>query len=469
IASDNGSDETCEGYNISESTRNSKQYSSGCYSCSACTNKAGKKMYKCEAVSNATWDNSHGVCCTNGETYDVAERKCCPSSGCVHDDCPEPKIWSPSLQSCECPSNRDENDAGECCNVGEHADGSICCPTNKHNQNGTCVCDDGYIPDGTGCKLPNCGGYDVTDTSKYDTNCYTCEACADDGKKFKCTQKLKDGYKLDGGKCVKKQSCSDYGLVSETSCDKSKNTFTASRTDDFGEKCGTCVKKKSCADYSLISESSCDTSKNTFTASRTDDFGEKCGTCIKKKTEDCSKYLVQPWVVNGPSNFSKCQELGYAAPCGDHATCGGVEYIECKKDCSSSGGSTDDGNTCTAGSYTASVTCSLSYSTDQCCTAFGCSSSKGCGTGYYKCEFNIPSCAFSHVAIHATDATGQDKVIVQQGAGKTTRTLNNYQIPGPYTPCEFYSSGSSSEGKVAGYAVSGKSYTWRCEYTKRIR
>ncbi|MDO4162479.1 MAG: hypothetical protein Q4D80_05720 [Pseudomonadota bacterium] len=242
IASDNGSDETCEGYNISENTRNSKQYSSGCYSCSACTNKAGKKMYKCEAVSNATWDNSHGVCCTNGEKYDVAERKCCPSGGCVHDDCEEPKIWSPSLQSCECPSNRDENDAGECCNVGEHADGSICCPTNKHNQNGTCVCDDGYIPDGTGCKLPNCGGYDVTDTSKYDTNCYTCEACADDGKKFKCTQSIKDGYKLDSGKCIKKQSCADYGLASETSCDKSKNTFTANKTDDFGNKCGTCVE-----------------------------------------------------------------------------------------------------------------------------------------------------------------------------------------------------------------------------------
>ncbi|MDO4162653.1 MAG: hypothetical protein Q4D80_06620, partial [Pseudomonadota bacterium] len=314
IASDSGSDETCEGYNISESTRNSKQYSSGCYSCSACTNKAGKKMYKCEAVSNATWDNSYGVCCTNGEKYDVAERKCCPSGGCVHDDCPEPKVWSTSLKSCECPSNRDENDAGECCNVGEHADGSICCPTNKHNQNGTCVCDDGYIPDGTGCKLPNCGGYDVTDTSKYDTNCYTCEACADDGKKFKCTQSIKSGYKLDGSKCVKKQSCSDYGLVSETSCDTSKNTFTASKTDDYGEKCGTCIahsKPETCKEYAAANP-------DRFFSDRTfDEIPE--GECIdeyRKKTGQALSLdfvkLMPVDVLSGTCyecKFLKCNEI----------------------------------------------------------------------------------------------------------------------------------------------------------------
>ncbi|MDO4162517.1 MAG: hypothetical protein Q4D80_05920 [Pseudomonadota bacterium] len=207
--------------------------------------KTNKKMYKCTAVSNATWNSLYSVCCTDGLTYDADERQCCANGKCEH-TCPEPRVWSTSLKSCECPSGREENDRGDCCDYSEHADGSICCPENKHNENGTCVCDDGYIPDGTGCKLPNCGGYDVTDTSKYDTNCYVCEACADDSKKFRCTESIKSGYKLDGSKCVKKQSCADYSLVSESACDTSKNTFTASKTDDYGEKCGTCESKPTC-------------------------------------------------------------------------------------------------------------------------------------------------------------------------------------------------------------------------------
>ncbi|MGN0911875.1 MAG: hypothetical protein ACI4OE_01085, partial [Alphaproteobacteria bacterium] len=190
------------------------------------------------------------------------------------------------------------------------------------------------------------------------------------------------------------------------------------------------------------------------------------GVCSKKSTENCSKYSVAPWVVNGADNSVKCRAINSSyVPCGEKATCGGTQYVECKNSsqCGNGGGST--GNSCTASTYTASVTCSLSYSTDECCSAFGCSG-KGCGTGYYNCVFDVPSCAFSSVSIHATDTTNQDRIVASAGAGKTTRVLNNYQIPGPHTPCEFFAS-SSSLGKVKGEAVSGQSYTWKCSYTKK--
>ena len=189
---------------------------------------------------------------------------------------------------------------------------------------------------------------------------------------------------------------------------------------------------------------------------------------IKFAEVNCSKYYASPWVVNGSDNSVKCRAInsGYA-PCGEQATCGGTQYVECKagSQCGNGGGSS--GNSCTASTYTASVTCSLSYSTDECCTAFGCSG-KGCGTGYFNCVFDVPSCAFSSVSIHATDSIGQDHIVASAGAGQSTRVLNNYQIPGSNTPCEFFAS-SSSLGKVKGEAVSGQSYTWKCSYTRKIR
>ncbi len=201
------------------------------------------------------------------------------------------------------------------------------------------------------------------------------------------------------------------------------------------------------------------------------DYDSSTKKCIKAKT--CEDYTSGQniYVTPGPSvNPSKqCTDLtlpsgkqyGFdnAYPAGNSMRC-----LKCAVKDSGSGGSS---NSCTASSYTASVTCSLSYSTDECCSAFGCSGN-GCGTGYYKCKFDIPSCAFSSVSIHATDSVGQDHVVVQAGAGTSEQTVNNYKIPGPGTPCEFFASGSSL-GKVAGEAVSGQAYTWRCSYTRKIR
>ena len=291
------------------------------------------------------------------------------------------------------------------------------------------------------------------------------------------------GYKLNGTTCVStKTECPEgyeyYGPAGTNKYACVKTVYTCPTNFDYtlsGDKCY-CQKPAACLDYTLTSKkdencyacATCPTDSSKYKCIENIKSGYQLvnGVCSKKPTENCSKYSVSPWVVNGPDNSVKCRAINSNyVPCGEQATCGGTQYVECKNSsqCGNGGGST--GNSCTASTYTASVTCSLSYSTDECCSAFGCSG-KGCGTGYYNCVFDVPSCAFSSVSIHATDTTNQDRIVASAGAGKTTRVLNNYQIPGPHTPCEFFASGSSL-GKVKGEAVSGQSYTWKCSYTKK--
>ena len=291
------------------------------------------------------------------------------------------------------------------------------------------------------------------------------------------------GYKLNGTTCVStKTECPEgyeyYGPAGTNKYACVKTVYTCPTNFDYtlsGDKCY-CQKPAACLDYTLTSKkdencyacATCPTDSSKYKCIENIKSGYQLvnGVCSKKPTENCSKYSVSPWVVNGPDNSVKCRAINSNyVPCGEQATCGGTQYVECKNSsqCGNGGGST--GNSCTASTYTASVTCSLSYSTDECCSAFGCSG-KGCGTGYYNCVFDVPSCAFSSVSIHATDSTGQDKIVASAGAGQSTRVLNNYQIPGPHTPCEFFAS-SSSLGKVKGEAVSGQSYTWKCSYTKK--
>ena len=290
------------------------------------------------------------------------------------------------------------------------------------------------------------------------------------------------GYTLSGEKCINKKANCPTGYKASakdaTSYYCRKTEYTCPTNFDYtlsGDKCY-CQKPGACLDYTLTSKkdencyacATCPTDSSKYKCIENIKSGYQLvnGVCSKKPTENCSKYSVSPWVVNGPDNSVKCRAINSNyVPCGEQATCGGTQYVECKNSsqCGNGGGST--GNSCTASTYTASVTCSLSYSTDECCSAFGCSG-KGCGTGYYNCVFDVPSCAFSSVSIHATDSTGQDKIVASAGAGQSTRVLNNYQIPGPHTPCEFFAS-SSSLGKVKGEAVSGQSYTWKCSYTKK--
>ena len=399
------------------------------------------------------------------------------------------------------------------------------CPTDSTKYKCTKNEQTGYKLDGDTC-VDQCSGYTLT--SKKDEHCYSCTPCQYNSSKFSCTENVQSDYQLVNGVCSKKpvekptititlefdgksstENSSSYLKFSSAASDSKNYTVNLiiDGDGDNGINYPLTVTKGNWVTYmsSYFQAGDCDvygdcnagwdTSSHEAASNpksmsvvvngttvlsnlrspsgsdllQLDQFVgksyETTNYIIKFAEVNCSKYYASPWVVNGSDNSIKCRAInsGYA-PCGEQATCGGTQYVECKagSQCGNGGGGSS-GNSCTASTYTASVTCSQVYTTDECCTAFGCSG-KGCGTGYFNCVFDVPSCAFSSVSIHATDSTGQDKIVVSAGAGQTTRTLNNYQIPGQNTPCEFFAS-SSSLGKVKGEAVSEN--TWKCSYTKK--
>ncbi len=196
-----------------------------CFVCTTCTSN-GNTKYNCVKNSGYSWDSSDGGhCCVSGEKWYSKMGMCCSStSGCT---CPTLKKWSNGECVCQyaktstgtcCEKDKIAN-KHLCCNAGEHAENTICCPANKHEQNGSCVCDANYETDGTGCKpIDKCKGYDLTasQAAQYNNNCYTCSQCDSNAAKYKCTQNIKSGYKLENGVCkeVDKPACTyEYARI----------------------------------------------------------------------------------------------------------------------------------------------------------------------------------------------------------------------------------------------------------------
>ena len=118
-------------------------------------------------------------CCPSGEEWCDRLGKCATKEECTP-TCDEPKIYIPTLNDCLCPTDRETDKNGNCCEVGEIL-----------NSNQECV------------KKPVCAGY--TENKSKDENCWSCTACLDDPNKFKCEENIKDGYKIEAGKCVDKK------------------------------------------------------------------------------------------------------------------------------------------------------------------------------------------------------------------------------------------------------------------------
>ncbi|MDO4161939.1 MAG: hypothetical protein Q4D80_02900, partial [Pseudomonadota bacterium] len=93
-----------------------------------------------------------------------------------------------------------------------------------------------------------------------------------------------------------------------------------------GKDCGKCIRKETCADYSLINEAACDTSKNTFTFSRSDDYGNRCGTCAEEDNPEgiifrfyieapYAQYAGNYYVCEGPLTSQEIRYIGQSHPC----------------------------------------------------------------------------------------------------------------------------------------------------------
>ena len=196
-----------------------------CFKCTTCTSN-GNTKYNCVKNSGYSWDSSDGGhCCVSGEKWYSKMGTCCSAtSGCT---CPTLQKWNNGECVCQyaktstgtCCEKDKIADKHLCCNAGEHAENTICCPANKHEQNGSCVCDANYETDGTGCKpIDKCKGYDLTasQAAQYNNNCYTCSQCDSNAAKYKCTQNIKSGYKLENGVCkeVDKPACTyEYARI----------------------------------------------------------------------------------------------------------------------------------------------------------------------------------------------------------------------------------------------------------------
>ena len=183
------------------------------------------------------------------------------------------------------------------------------------------------------------------------------------------------------------------------------------------------------------------------------------GKCVapNKTCEDYTSgqnIYVTPGPSVNPNNQCKAltlpsgKQYGFddAYPAGDSMRC-----LKCAVKGSGSGGSN-----CTAGSYTASVTCSFAYSSTKDCKD---PSDYRCGNGYFTCVFDVPSCAFSNVEVYNVSGTHT----LSAGAGTSTqKNIISYNIPGK---CKFYASSSY----VGESSATGSNYTWTCSYTRTIR
>ena len=335
---------------------------------------------------------------------------------------------------------------------------------------GNCSSDETFAGNGTKgqdgdcgkCNLKTCAGITSGSTTKNKCTeaCYTGfnpnGKTGSDGACGKCAAQCPSGYTKDLSSCGTKDG---YVLTHKA----------ASCTHSV--VCGKCeeCKLNSCSGYTYTTLSDY---ANSEPCDRGCGQGQKyrCksgytysnGKCITVPSKTCEDYTSGQniYVTPGPSvNPNKqCKALtlpsgkqyGFddAYPAGDSMRC-----LKCAVKGSGSGGSS---NNCTAGSYTASVTCSFAYSSNKACKD---PSDYRCGDGYFTCVFNVPSCAFSNVEVYNVSGTHT----LSAGAGTSTReNIISYNIPGK---CKFYASSSY----VGESSATGSNNTWTCSYTRTIR
>ncbi len=205
----------------------------------------------------------------------------------------------------------------------------------------------------------------------------------------------------------------------------------------------------------------CDNGCGTTTYRCKSDYTYSNGKCVAP-SKTCEDYTSGQniYVTPGPSVNPNKQCKALTLPSGKqygfddaYPAGGSMRCLKCAVKGSGSGGSS---NNCTAGSYTASVTCSFAYSSNKDCKD---PSDHRCGNGYFTCVFDVPSCAFSNVEVYNVSGTHT----LSAGAGTSTqKNIISYNIPGK---CKFYASSSY----VGESSATGSNYTWTCSYTRTIR
>ena len=335
---------------------------------------------------------------------------------------------------------------------------------------GNCSSDETFAGNGTKgkdgdcgkCNLKTCAGITSGSTTKNKCTeaCYTGfnpnGKTGSDGACGVCAPQCPNGYTKDLSSCGSKDG---YVLTHKA----------ASCTHSV--VCGKCeeCKLNPCSEYTYTTLSDY---KNSESCDRGCDQGKKyrCksgytysnGKCTTVPSKTCEDYTSGQniYVTPGPSVNPSKQCKALTLPSGKqygfddaYPAGGSMRCLKCAVKGSGSGGSS---NNCTAGSYTASVTCSFAYSSNKDCKD---PSDHRCGNGYFTCVFDVPSCAFSNVEVYNVSGTHT----LSAGAGTSTqKNIISYNIPGK---CKFYASSSY----VGESSATGSNYTWTCSYTRTIR
>ena len=251
--------------------------------------EGGCKTVECQSDA----DCAEGSTCQDAGTVDAVCVFCEKDAAC---NCPEGKV-SDGNGNCVTPACTDNSDcpaAQKCVNAGQSD--AVCMDCDEDDP--TC-CPTGTVPDGKGNCVPGCAfataaecvsGTDHCTACSKSGKCNTCTACetgyyADSGECKACSDHCKDcsgrnsctvcedGYKLSGGKCVRK-TCAEMGYKDSCQAGESatKTGFdecvSCSPIDGYCSLDGECDDTEECVEHACKPVS--------------------CGTCQKAENHKCT-------------------------------------------------------------------------------------------------------------------------------------------------------------------------------------
>ena len=251
--------------------------------------EGGCKTVECQSDA----DCAEGSTCQDAGTVDAVCVFCEKDAAC---NCPEGKV-SDGNGNCVTPACTDNSDcpaAQKCVNAGQSD--AVCMDCDEDDP--TC-CPTGTVPDGKGNCVPGCAfataaecvsGTDHCTACSKSGKCNTCTACetgyyADSGECKACSDHCKDcsgrnsctvcedGYKLSGGKCVRK-TCAEMGYKDSCQAGESatKTGFdecvSCSPIDGYCSLDGECDDTEECVEHACKPVS--------------------CGACQKAENHKCT-------------------------------------------------------------------------------------------------------------------------------------------------------------------------------------
>ncbi len=403
----------------------------------------------------------------------------------IHDNCPGYNDTTPKSSSWDCSNAQCQSyaryDNSKCtakdCPSGEYTY-STC--NSKKGSKDSCVATSNYSGDSRCYKIDTwvepCPGYTYS-TEQYTSSGSSC--CS------KCTDSSSDNYGKYSCTCTTPavDSCANYN-------------FTSSQCDGYGKPCCTQCTDSSSSNYGKYL---CDCKATSPCKDDSGSGGDDGGSCgreydLDKKPTigDCSvcssdsKYKCNSgqYTKFGTTGQYVCYDSSHPCHMMNYSNCESNQtapskYIDPSESCPSGAPKKvgpitlfndsafrdtvfyqmqcyhcekETTNSCTASTYTATITCTSSGTAEYHSDCPG-----QHGVGLFSCSFNVPSCAFSKAGVYNSSGSA----LYEYGAGTGSVTVASCKLNGT---CKFFVSGGTLKG-TASLSSNGNG-TWSCSYSK---